>query len=245
MKKLLCMLLALAMLCAFAVAETADVTGMWYLNEVQTQAMSLNPAMLGMEMTISLSEDGTAAVTSTGSSDDAAEGTWEMSGDTVTVTVEGAPLEMKLDESGNLVAIEAETGTTLVFGREKQEPEYYDPGTERTDVTLADFDGTWTATVMRMGDMELAVADMGAEMLIELSGGNGTVTEVSAGADEPRVYEVTGELTDGALTLTQTETEDSPAAMTLKLYDSGVLVYSEGELGVIYFERITVTEDAA
>ena len=34
MKKLLCALLALAMLCACAAAETVDVTGTWYLAEV-------------------------------------------------------------------------------------------------------------------------------------------------------------------------------------------------------------------
>ena len=35
MKKLLCALVALAMLCACAVAETVDVTGTWYLSEIK------------------------------------------------------------------------------------------------------------------------------------------------------------------------------------------------------------------
>ena len=35
MKKLLCTLVALAMLCACAAAEEADVTGTWYLSEIK------------------------------------------------------------------------------------------------------------------------------------------------------------------------------------------------------------------
>ena len=43
MKKLLCALLALAMLCACAAAETVDVTGTWYLNEIKLGEERINP----------------------------------------------------------------------------------------------------------------------------------------------------------------------------------------------------------
>ena len=244
MKKLLCALLTLALLCACAAAETADVTGTWYLNEVQTAALSLNPAMLGMEMTVTLNEDGTASANSNGSEE--TTGTWEMDGETVNVTIEGDPLAMALDENGNLVATETETGTVLVFGREKAEVEYFDPGTELTDVTMEDFDGKWNATIVNMSGIEMPVSDVGGEITIELSGGNGTVTESSAGSDEPRAFEVAGELADGVLTLTESGSdEDTPASMTLKLYDSGVMAYAQGEIGVIYFEKAETAESAA
>lgn len=235
MKKLLCALLAIVLLCACAAAETADVTGTWYLNEIQTSVMTLNPAMLGMELVLTLNPDGTAVTTSTASAEQT--GAWEMDGETVNVTIAGNPQALSLDENGNLVGVEAETGTTMVYGREKAEVVYFDPGTALTDVTTADFDGTWRAAIVNMGGVEVPASATGAEITIELSGGNGTVTELASGADEPRTYAVTGELADGVLTITEADSDaDTPAGMALQLYDSGVMVYFDGS-DTIYFER--------
>ena len=244
MKKLLCALLAIVLLCACAAAETADVTGTWYLNEIQTSVMTLNPAMLGMELVLTLNPDGTAVTTSTASAEQT--GVWEMDGETVNVTIAGNPQALSLDENGNLVGVEAETGTTMVYGREKTEAVYFDPGTALTDVTTADFDGTWRAAIVNMGGVEVPAFATGAEITIELSGGNGTVTELASGADEPRTYAVNGELADGVLTITEADSDaDTPAGMALQLYDSGVMVYAEGDMGVIYFERAETAESAA
>ena len=244
MKKLLCALLTLVLLCACAAAETADVTGSWYLNEIQTSVMTLNPAMLGMEMILTLNPDGTAVTTSTASAEQT--GTWEMDGETVNVTIADNPQALALDENGNLVGVEAETGTTMVYGREKAEVEYFDPGTALTDVTVEDFDGTWKATLVNMTGVEMPITSTGAEITIELANGSGTVTQLAAGSDEPRTYAVTGELADGVLTITEADSDaDTPASMALKLYDSGVMAYSEGNMGVIYFERTETAESAA
>ena len=97
-----------------------------------------------------------------------------------------------------------------------------------------------------MGGVEVPASATGAEITIELSGGNGTVTELASGADEPRTYAVTGELADGVLTITEADSDaDTPAGMALQLYDSGVMVYAEGDMGVIYFERAETAESAA
>ena len=160
MKKLLCALLAIVLLCACAAAETADVTGTWYLNEIQTSVMTLNPAMLGMELVLTLNPDGTAVTTSTASAEQT--GAWEMDGETVNVTIAGNPQALSLDENGNLVGVEAETGTTMVYGREKTEVVYFDPGTALTDVTVEDFDGTWRATIVNMGGVEVPASATGA-----------------------------------------------------------------------------------
>ena len=244
MKKLLCALLTLVLLCACAAAETADVTGSWYLNEIQTSVMTLNPAMLGMEMILTLNPDGTAVTTSTASAEQT--GTWEMDGETVNVTIADNPQALALDENGNLVGVEAETGTTMVYGREKAEVEYFDPGTALTDVTVEDFDGTWKATLVNMTGVEMPITSTGAEITIELANGSGTVTQLAAGSDEPRTYAVTGELADGVLTITEADSDaDTPASMALKLYDSGVMAYAAGNMGVIYFERTETAESAA
>ena len=244
MKKLLCALLAIVLLCACAAAETADVTGTWYLNEIQTSVMTLNPAMLGMELILTLNPDGTAVTTSTASAEQT--GVWEMDGETVNVTIAGNPQALSLDENGNLVGVEAETGTTMVYGREKAEVAYFDPGTALTDVTLADFDGTWNAAIINMGGWEVTAEEMVLEMTVELSGGSGTITDSSAVLREPQIYAVTGELADGVLTITEADSDaDTPAGMALQLYDSGVMAYAEGDMGVIYFERAETAESAA
>ena len=58
MKKLLCALLALAMLCACAAAEEADVTGTWYLNEIKLGEERINPAAMNLELAFTLNENG-------------------------------------------------------------------------------------------------------------------------------------------------------------------------------------------
>ena len=58
MKKLLCALLALAMLCACAAAETVDVTGTWYLSEIKLGEERINPAAMNLELAFTLNENG-------------------------------------------------------------------------------------------------------------------------------------------------------------------------------------------
>ena len=244
MKKLLCALLAIVLLCACAAAETADVTGTWYLNEIQTSVMTLNPAMLGMELVLTLNPDGTAVTTSTASAEQT--GAWEMDGETVNVTIAGNPQALSLDENGNLVGVEAETGTTMVYGREKAEVVYFDPGTALTDVTLADFDGTWNATLVQLGGIKLTPAEIGMEITIELSGGEGRFLQKYAASAETIEFSVVGELTaDGALILS--DADGNAQSALYRLYDSGVMAcLEEGEgglSGAIYFERAEGAEE--
>ena len=64
MKKLFAIVIALAMLLsAAALAEAADYTGVWYLNAMEAEGESYSPATFGIEMSIELKEDGTAAGT--------------------------------------------------------------------------------------------------------------------------------------------------------------------------------------
>ena len=68
MKKLLSVLLVLIMLfAACAWAEGADLTGEWYLVEATMGGISINPAMLGMDMFLVLNADGTATWNMVGS----------------------------------------------------------------------------------------------------------------------------------------------------------------------------------
>ena len=269
MKKLLCALLALVMLCACAVAETVDVMGTWYLAEVCYDGVSTNPAQLGMETTLTFQADGTVDMdaqwefldrmsevygeqeTDLIEEEPSAEAHWEMDGDKVVLSYEDKTVELTLVD-GNLVRTLSkgdsegdgmqELDSMEVYSREKPAANYFDPGTPLTDVTVEDFDGTWNVAIVNFAGMELTAEEMGLEMTVELSGGSGTITDSSYGIDEPITYAVTGEIVDGMLTVTEVEPADEASIMTFTLYDSGVMAYSEGDLGMIYFER---TEAAA
>ena len=98
MKKLFAVVIALAMLLSAAVvAEATDFTGMWYLNNMEMEGMTVSAAEFGMEMTFDLKEDGTVdAHQARGEETDDKQGTWTAEGDTVTITVDGEAMEFAL-----------------------------------------------------------------------------------------------------------------------------------------------------
>ena len=260
MKKLLCALLALAMLCACAVAETVDVTGTWYLNEIKLGEECINPAAMNLEIAFTLNENGAfvdgydwavirsmAGMEEANPGEEPFEGAWEMRGDSVIVTIEDSAMAFATVDGGLVFDSAAsddgsspEINIRLTFRRERPEADVFDPGTALTDVTLADFDGTWNDTLTRIGGMEFTPAEIGMEITIELSGGEGRFLQKYAAYAETIEFSVVGELTaDGALILSD---EDGNAQSALyRLYDSGVMAcLEEGEgglSGAIYFER--------
>ena len=254
MKKLLCALLALAMLCACAAAETVDVTGTWYLAESYAEELDLDFTQMGLKTTLTLQPDGTVdrdwqwefmdrvwedefGPDETTEEEPPAEIRWKMDGDKVILTYENNETRELTLVDGNLVEIEEEFDTTQVYSREKPVLNYFDPGAPLTDVTLEDFDGTWNAAIINMGGWEVTAEEFSLEMTVELSGGSGTITDSSAVLRKPQIYAVNGELADGVLTITEADSDaDTPAGMALQLYDSGVMVYFDGS-DTIYFER--------
>ena len=254
MKKLLCALLALAMLCACAVAETVDVTGTWYLAKSYNEKFDLDCVQMGLDATLTLQPDGTVEMDAqwefmsriwedevgpdeTTDEEPPAEIRWKMDGDKVILTYENNETRELTLVDGNLVEIEEEFDTTQVYSREKPVLNYFDPGAPLTDAALEDFDGTWNAAIINMGGWEVTAEELSLEMTVELSGGSGTITDSSADLREPQIYTVTGELADGVLTVTEEAAEtDTPAVITLTLCDSGVMVYFDGS-DTLYFER--------
>ena len=154
MKKIFALLLTLAMLVgAVALAEAADLTGTWYLNELNLDGVALSPASMGLEMTIVLNEDGTTTATYEGEGEsETGEGTWSVDGDVITITIEDDPYDFTLVD-GNLVSDDEDMGMT--FGREKVEGETYEPAPAKEDAALEDYAGDWTATKLGFGAMFL------------------------------------------------------------------------------------------
>ena len=231
MKKLFAVLLALAMLLSVAAfAEAADVVGTWYLNELVTEGSSLSPATFGMEMSMTLNEDGTAsAATVQGEETEEESGTWSIDGTTVTVDLNGSAQAFEFADG----ALSAEMdGMTMVFGQEKVEGEVYVPA-EPVEAAQEDFAGSWTATKVGFGDTYFdwaIMADMFGDPLTAVIDGttltlngfmfSGEAIEMAydAGAlafsaedpDAQMVAGVTAQiLEDGAMKLTMTVSDDA------------------------------------
>ena len=87
---------------------SAELTGVWTLLSIEMDGVTLDPALFGMSMTLTLSEDGTAAIDD---GEDVSIGAWYIAGDVL--YVEDMPLT--LDESGCLVL--EEDGAKMRFSQ--------------------------------------------------------------------------------------------------------------------------------
>lgn len=229
MKKLAAILLALLLCMGLALAETEDLTGTWHLNEVISGEISINPGVLGMDMSITLNADGTASGDVAGAT---GEGTWTMEDGNVVVTMTGDPLTFVL-EDGNLVC--TLEGSKMVFGREKAEASKVELGEALSDVALEDFNGQWNATIVDMMGMQIPVADMGMQMVITIADGQVTMTEGEGEAATTATGEAV--LENGVLTV---KTENDEDNLPLTIHENGMmaaLLESDGMSMGIYFEK--------
>ena len=238
MKKIVALLLALMMACSLigVLAESAEVTGEWYLSAIDDgTGERKNPAEYTMEMVMVLNEDGTAAsvVSMFGDSSEGA-GTWTMDGDKITVTIEDSPAEFTLADgelSGDM------GGAMGYFTREA--PEAIVPPQVIAAESEEAFLGSWLCENIGMEGFILPAASMGMAAGYVIEPGRAAV---AAGVDQEENVDVatyTTELVDGALVLTpETEGED---AITMQLNDNGQISF-EMNLGeavmTLYFGKI-------
>ena len=215
-----------------AVEEAAEpdpaeaFVGVWYLNEMQMEGMSISPASFGVEMTIELKADGIAVGNSVqGEEVENKEGTWALEGDTVTVTIDDEPMVFTVQE-GNLVA--DSDGMVMVFGTEKVEAEIFEPAAARTDAAEEEFAGAWTAFKINMDGSYMDAALLGEEITATIEGttvtlngflfdGDAFETQYADGAlafsvEDPESALIAGIKTelleDGTMALTITASED-------------------------------------
>lgn len=162
MKKAFAALLILSMLLsAVAIAETADVAGVWYMVQMQSGETTINPADYGMEVTLTLAEDGTATMVGMNGGDDSV-GTWTISGNIVTVTIDGDPLDFTL-EDGKLSASQDEMA--MIFSQEAPDVEAFVPA-EPVEAAVEDFAGAWKAVKIGMDGAYYDVAILNADITV-------------------------------------------------------------------------------
>ena len=167
MKKALALLLVclLALTAALTgVAEEASLTGVWTLTQLQSQGVTIDPAIAGLEMAITLNEDGSAIIEMTGVGSEA--GTWTTDGETVSVTdASGAAMPFTIGEDGTL-SIEQD-GAALILTRGAADASAAGAAASPAGAD-ASFAGTWTLTQMQTEGITADPTALGMEIVIVL-----------------------------------------------------------------------------
>lgn len=215
MKKLLAVALALALLCAVALAETAEVVGEWYLIEARFGDTVLPTAALGMEMTLTFNEDGTGAMLSpTEEGDRSAELAWKLVDEGIEMTVQTLDEEGNAKEETAVVTLEDgqllmnEEGGSLVFSRDAAEaPALPAPVAAESEEA---FLGVWNMSTVNMNGIPLPAATFGMEGTLTVEAGKAVM------GDSEEADEYATEFVDGILKLSREE-----ETLNLELYDDG------------------------
>ena len=121
-------------------ALIAQVTGDWYLNAFMMDGTAYAPEMFGTEMTLSLQDEGAAAVDYGGTRKGGA-GQWDVREERILVTIDSTTREFAYDEEADTLSTDIEGGS-MVLGREKLAAEAFEPA-EAVSSELEAFAGEW------------------------------------------------------------------------------------------------------
>ena len=243
MRKLIALILALMLACALlpATAEVAadSVLGEWFVTEMTQGDMTIDPATMGMEISLMLNEDGTMVMTMAG---EGVEGTWEMADGKLLLTAgegeEASTVEITIGEDGTLKGEDG--GATLVFSREKNE------GVTIPQPVAAEsedaFIGTWNLKMISMDGAVLPL-DMFASMGMDI-GGTLTIEPGKAGIlvnvmiEMPEITGTTA-FKDGQL---EVSVEELETPYVIQATDTGALYFEfsapeSTEVIPMYFEK--------
>ena len=228
MKRIFAALLALAMLlAAAALAETVEAPafnyiGTWYLNELLVEGASMAPATFGMQMTMTLNADGTAALSGTGVEGmEDATGIWAETTDGVSVTV-GEETMAFAQTGGKLVS--NLDGTGMVFGRQQAQMEVYRPGAPVATASAEDYAGVWKAHMMEMDGAYVDAALLGMDITAAIEGTTITLNGFFFSGDA-----LEAEFAGGALTYAADSEEAMLSAASAQLLSDGNLRLTLGE----------------
>lgn len=207
MKKLLSLLLALAMLLGcMAFAEDVDYTGVWVLTGAETSGITMGPttlALMGMGgVTLTIQADGTVVLSMLGMDD---TGTWALTEGGILMN-DGTVDQLLTYQDGILYMVQGDE--VMMFTREGAAPAVED--TLSAAVVLANvdpsaFEGQWLLTTATVFGIEMTAEELGVYMALELAEGQCLYTAT----DE------NGELVSEALTYTVEEAEGIGTVLTV------------------------------
>jgi len=257
MKKFLSVLLALLVMLSgiSAFASEADLVGDWMLTQASAEGMTFGAADLGVEMTVTLNADGTAtmSMTSDGTTE-AAEGSWIMIGDVVTITADNEPADFTY-ENGRLAL--TEDGVTMYLDKDGIIPADAEPSmdlsgllgesevSEGTAVEAAvpnadELIGAWTLAGASSSGIELTPEALGMEMSVVLNADfTAVISVVTADSSE----EDTG--SSWGLTATGATLTDSTGDSLSMYLEDGLLVLDDNAGTLIYLAPADASAVAA
>ena len=202
-------------------------SGTWYISRVDVGGgTQVNAADMGIEMTVTFSDDGTAVMTGMGQE---LQGTWKKDGNSAVVTADGSEAVFTPTEEG-LVGVQ--NGSEMLFTRTAPGPGFV-PAEAVVAKSVAEFDGRWKATMISMQGMTMAYEAANANGSLPILPAdtiiisNGTVAYEG---QEPEAFT----FKDGALV---EPGENSWEPDTYRLLEDGTLVYEFMGYMNIYFER--------
>ena len=227
MKKMIAVLIAVMMLATTAFAGVAmaageeDLTGTWYLHSMKQGGQEIDASVLssmGMNMTLTLNEDGSATMEMTGQ-EEIQEGTWTADGNSGVLAF-GNNLDFTLEDELIYVQQPAETveegqeAQVMVFGREAGEVDLtLAPAVE--DPQLSDFNGDWNCTTEVTFGIPLPMYLMSSELTMTIEDGKAAVSAASSDLNSGEITDATEGEFDAELT------EDG--TLYIDLGDSGIL----------------------
>lgn len=198
MKKLLALLLTVALLCGAAFAQVPDCVGYWVATGAEVAGVRVDPSWLGLNAFMELYDDGSCVLVAM---DQVLDGTWAVTENGITTTDANGDTVAYTYEEGELVT-EVE-GTKLFF----TPGEYVLP---LSGLTMEDFEGEWVFTYAEMGNAVYYPEELGAEMQLSLRDGKGVLTNT--------YMEETGPVTQSLPGICEIEEEADEAAWLFFLY---------------------------
>ena len=201
-------------------------SGTWYISRIDVGGgTKVNAADMGIDMTVTFSDDGTAVMTGM---EQELQGTWKRDGDSAVVTADGSEAVFTPTEEG-LTGVQ--NGSEMLFTRTAPGPGF-EPAEPVAAKSVAEFDGRWKAAMISMQGMTMAYEAANANGSLPILPAdtiiisNGTVAYEG---QEPEAFT----FKDGALV---EPGEYSWEPDTYRLLEDGTLVYEFMGYMNIYFE---------
>lgn len=177
MKKLITILAAVMLTAALTgtaiASEAGDLAGTWYLATMVQDGMEVDAsvvASMGMNITVTLNEDGTAIMDMSGS---ATEGTWTPDGG---LQVEENPIPLQLVD-GNLVIEQG--NVKMVLSKEPPEIKTFTLAPAVENPQLGDFNGTWKSTLYQFMGISMPIKLAGTEFSFTIQDGSVKYSETT------------------------------------------------------------------
>lgn len=146
-------------------ADASAYLGDWYLTMMEYDGIQVNPASMGMLMTLTLNEDGSAVMFAEG--EEPNEMAWTLDADGLKIGAEGEWMPLQTLEDGTL-SLE-EDGVVMAFGREAPEaPENDWASSPIVEATANQLLGVWTMDTLVADGMTLSAADMDMEATLTI-----------------------------------------------------------------------------